>query len=274
MAIHPTAIVDPKAEVDPTADIGPYVIIEGPVKIGAGTRVYPHAFLTAWTEIGAGCQIHPGAVIGHAPQDLAYGGDETYCRIGDETIVREGASIHRGTDPGSETVVGRRCFIMANAHVAHNCRLGDEVKLVNNVLLAGHVRVGAGAFISGGTGIHQFVRIGELAMIGGNSSVTMDVPPYFTAVRLGYCAGVNTVGIRRAGFTPEQRHDVKQAYRILYRSGAPFREAIERLADAVTTDAGRRILAFLREPSRRGITGGVRSQPAEDPAVTSTSEQE
>jgi UDP-N-acetylglucosamine acyltransferase len=274
VAIHPTAIVDPKAHIDPTAEIGPYVIIDGPVRIGPGTRVYPHAFLTAWTEIGAGCQIHPGAVIGHLPQDLAYRGDETYCRIGDETIIREGASIHRGTDPGSETVVGRRCYIMAAAHVAHNCRLGDEVKVVNNVLLAGHVQVGAGAFISGGTVVHQFVRIGELVMIGGNASIAMDVPPYFMAVRLGYCAGVNAVGMRRAGFTPEQRNDVKQAYRILYKPGAPFREAIEMLADAVQTDAGRRIVAFLREPSRRGITGGLRSQPADDPAMTSTSDQE
>ncbi|UCG15303.1 MAG: acyl-ACP--UDP-N-acetylglucosamine O-acyltransferase [Phycisphaerales bacterium] len=258
MAIHSTAIVDRQSEVDPAAEIGPYAVIEGPVRIGPQTRIYPHAFITGWTQIGARCQIHPGAVVGHLPQDLAYQGAESYCRIGDETIIREGASIHRGTVPGSETVVGRRCFIMANAHVAHNCCLGDEVKLANNVMLGGHVRVGGGAFIAGGTGVHQFVRIGELVMIGGNAAITMDVPPYFAAVRLGYCVGPNVVGLRRAGFSPEQRNDVKQAYKVLYRSKMPFSKATETLTATVTTDAGRRILEFLREPSQRGIIGGPR----------------
>jgi UDP-N-acetylglucosamine acyltransferase len=260
MPIHPTAVVDRQAEIDPTAEIGPYAIIEGRTRIGARTRVYPHAFITGWTEIGADCQIHPGAVVGHAPQDLAYSGAETYCRIGNGTIIREGASVHRGTAPGSETVVGERCFIMAGAHVAHNCRLGNDVKLVNGVMLAGHVHVGDGAFIAGGAGIHQFVRIGGLAMIGGHASVSMDVPPYLTVVRLGYCVGPNSVGLRRAGFTAEQRNDVKRAYRILYRSDLPFRQAVEALANAVSTEAGRRILEFLQGPSKRGITGGPRAR--------------
>ena len=259
MAIHSTAIIDHQAEVDPAVEIGPYAVIEGPVRIGPQTRVYPHAFITGWTQIGARCEIHPGAVIGHRPQDLAYEGAESYCRIGDGTIIREGVSVHRGTAAGSETVIGGRCFLMANAHVAHNCCLGDEVKLANNVMLGGHVRVGDGAFISGGTGIHQFVRIGELAMIGGAAAITMDVPPYFAAVRLGCCVGPNVVGLRRAGFSPEQRDDVKRAYKVLYRSKMQFSKAIETLADTVTTDAGRRILEFLLEPSRRGVIGGPRT---------------
>jgi len=147
-------MVDRRAEVDPTAEIMPYAIIDGPVKIGPRTRVFPHAYLTGWTEIGADCQIHPGAVVGGDPQDLAFKGAESYCRIGDGTIIREGASVHRGTDPGSATVVGKRCFLMANSHVAHNCRLGDEVKLINGVLLAGYVQVGNGAFLAGNAGVH------------------------------------------------------------------------------------------------------------------------
>ncbi len=270
MPVHPTAIVDRRAEVHPTAEIGPYAIIDGPVRVGAGTRVYPHAYLTGWTEIGANCQIHPGAVVGHEPQDLAFKGEKSYCRIGDETIIREGASIHRGTDPGSTTVVGKCCFIMANAHVAHNCQLGDDVKLVNAVLLAGHVHIGAGAFLAGGTMVHQFVRIGELVMTRGLTAVSMDVPPYFMVVRSGYCAGVNIVGLRRAGFTGPQRDDVRRAYRILYRSGIPFRRAVEKLAQTVATDAGRRILEFVRQPSRRGIIRGPRGNEM----TTTTNEQE
>lgn len=262
MAIHPTAVVDRRANVDPTAEIGPYAIIDGPVCIGPGTKIYPHAYLTGWTEIGANCRIHPFAVVGHEPQDLAFKGEESYCRIGDETIIREGVSIHRGTDPGSATVVGEHCFIMANAHVAHNCQVGDDVKLVNLVALGGHVHVASGAFLGGGVEVHQFCRIGELVMVRGLAEIYKDVPPYFLAARDGYCAGLNVVGMRRAGFTPEQRQDVQQAYRILYRSGIKFTEAVEKLADAVTTDAGRRVLDFVREPSKRGFARGPRTGDA------------
>lgn len=256
MSIHQTAIVDTQAEIDPTAEIGPFAIIEGPVRIGPRTRVYPHAYINGWTEIGADCSIHPGAVVGHLPQDLAYEGGESFCRVGEGTVIREGASIHRGTDPGSETVVGRRCFIMANAHVAHNCRVGDQVKMANGAVLGGHVQVGDQAFLSGNLAVHQFVRIGEYAMLSGLSKITMDIPPGFTAAWDSECVGVNTVGLRRAGFGHQERQEVKQAYRILYNSGHSFDGALEQLAAAMTTPLGRRILEFLREPSKRGIAGG------------------
>ena len=257
MAVHPTAVVDRRANLHQSADIGPYVVIDGPVRLGANTRVYAHAYLSGWTEIGADCHIHPGAVVGHLPQDTAYSGDETYCRVGHGTVIREGASIHRGTAPGSATVIGNSCMIMANAHVGHNCLVGDEVKLTNGSLLAGHVTVGDGAFISALSAIHQFARIGRLVMVAGFTRVLMDVPPFFT-VDAGRCVGVNTVGMRRAGMTREERSDVKRAYRILYRSGKPFRDAVDLLAESVTTDAGQEIVAFLREPSRRGICGGTK----------------
>lgn len=253
MPIHPTAIIDRRAEIDPTAEIGAYTIIDGVVRIGPGVRVYPHACLTGWTEIGANCEIHPNAVIGHAPQDLAYHGEESYCRIGEGTIMREGVSIHRGTAPRSATVVGRNCFLMANSHIGHNCQVGDDVKMANGALLAGHVHVGDGAFLSGNTAIHQFCRVGELVMVRGLSAVFMDIPPFFTVALNGLCAGINIVGLRRAGFTSEQRRDVQHAFRTLYHSGMTFRRAVEQLAQTVTTDAGRRIVDFLLAPSKRGI---------------------
>jgi UDP-N-acetylglucosamine acyltransferase len=262
MPIHPTAIIDRRAEIDPTADIGAYVIIDGVVRVGTGVRVFPHAYLTGWTEIGANCEVHPNAVIGHAPQDLAYHGEETYCRIGEGTIIREGASIHRGTAPGSVTIVGKRCFLMANSHIGHNCVIGDDVKMANGALLAGHVHVGDGAFLSGNMAVHQFCRIGDLAMIRGVSPVMMDIPPYFTVAHFGLCAGINIVGLRRAGYTPEQRRDVQHAFRTLYHSGMAFRKAVDTLAETVKTDAGRKILEFIQAPSKRGIAGCIHNRRA------------
>ncbi len=255
MPIHPTAVIDERAEIDATAHIGPYVVVDGRVRVGAGTRVFAHAYLTGTTEIGSGCEIHPGAVVGHTPQDTAYKGDETFCRIGDGTIIREGASVHRGTDPGSTTTVGSRCFLMAGAHVGHNCHVEDDVVLVNGVLLAGHVQVGRRAFFGGGAAAHQFARIGEIAMISGHASISMDIPPCFTTDRDGRCCTVNTVGMKRAGFSEAERRDVNNAFRILYRSGETFGRALGKLAESVETEAGRRIVEFCRGPSKRGIAG-------------------
>lgn len=256
IAIHHTAIVDPKAEIDSSAEIGPYAIIDGPVRIGAGTRVYWHATVCGRTEIGRHCCIHPYAIVGHAPQDRAYDGGDTACRIGDETIVREYASIHRGTGEGTATVVGKRCFLMASAHVGHNCQIGDDVTLVNAVLLAGHVTVGNAAFLGGMAGVHQFVRIGELAMVGGQALIRMDVPPFFTAVRFGECSGINVVGLRRAGFSGDERKELRGAYRTLYRSGHTFTHAVGELDKTLQTAPGRRLVAFLLASSKRGVTGG------------------
>ncbi len=258
MAIHPTAIIHPEARIDATAEIGPYVIIDGPVQIAPHVRIYGHAYLTGWTEIAAGCQIHPHAVVGHLPQDLAHDGSVSYCRIGEGTIIREGVSVHRGTGAETETVVGKRCFLMATAHVAHNCRVGDDVKMANCASLGGHVRVGNGAFISAGALAHQFVRIGELAIVGGNARALMDVPPFSMTDAHGRFAGLNAVGTRRAGFSPAERAELKMAFRVLYRSGLAFREAVERVAQSAKTAPAQRLVGFLRDPSRRGVAGAVR----------------
>lgn len=264
MPVHQTAVIDPKAVIDPTAEIGPYATIEGPVHVGPGTRVGPHTALTGHTYIGANCQIYPYAAIGFPPQDLAYTGAESECHVGDETVVREGATIHRGSTEGSKTVVGRKCFLMVNSHVAHDCRLSDRVVLANCALLAGHVHVGEGAFVSGGVVVHQFVRIGELVMVAGLARVAADVPPFFTAEGNNRCLGVNIVGLRRAGFTPAERDEIRQAFRVLYRNDLAFPEAIARLSKTVRTAPGRRLMDFLQQPSKRGFMPGRRG-PDHDP---------
>lgn len=256
IAIHATAVVDRRAEVAASADIGPYAIIDGPVRIGEHVRVYWHATVCGATTIGANCQIHPYATVGHVPQDLAYGDELSRCTLGEDTIVREYASIHRGTGEGTATTVGARCFIMANAHIGHNCEIGDDVKIVNGTLLAGHVKIGDAAFLSGMVGVHQFVRIGELAMIGGQAKLRMDVPPFFTAVHLNECSGVNVIGMRRAGYSVEDRTELRGAYRTLYRSGRTFTQAVDELDETLHTAPGRRLVDFLRARSKRGISGG------------------
>lgn len=255
MAIHPTAVIDKAAQIDPSATIGPYAIIEGEVKIGAGTVIYPHAYISGYVTIGQRCQIHPGAVIGHVPQDFHFDGSRSYCVIGDGTIVREHASIHRGTQPESTTLVGRNCLIMGQSHIAHNCRIGDEVKIANMTALAGHVSVGQGVFISGACVVHQFCRIGEYAMIGGASRITMDVPSFLMCVHENECVGVNIVGLRRSGFAWEEIAEIRQAYRTLYRSGKTFRAAVAEVAAGVRTPAGQRLAEFLATPTKRGFCG-------------------
>lgn len=268
MPIHPTAMIDRQAEIDPAADIGAYVTIDGPVRIGPGTRVFPNAYLSGWTQIGANCQIHPGAVVGHAPQDFHYGGERSYCQIGDGTIVREFASVHRGTQPESTTVVGKNCFLLAYSHVGHNCVLGEGVKVYNCTALSGHVEVGDFAIVSGYSLIHQFVRIGSYVMVGGGTRLGMDAPPYLMVLGESECIGYNAIGLRRSGkFTAEEILEVRKAYRTLYRSDTLFTKAVTRLADDVRTKTGRAMLEFILAPSKRGIVGGPKRGSIHEAAV-------
>ncbi len=260
MGIHPTAIVSRHAVIDATAEIGPYAVLDGHVHVGPGVRIYPHAYVTGWTTLDEGCEIHPGAVVGHAPQDLAYTGAESYCRIGAGAIIREGASVHRGTDAGSTTIIGKRCFMMAQTHVAHNCVVGDDVKLANGVALAGHVRVGDGTFFGGGAVVHQFVRIGRLCMITGNSRVSQDIPPFVMTDHHGRCAGLNVVGLRRAGIPVEERTNLRRLFRTLVRPTGQFQRTLALLADQAQTALGREFVEFVRTPSRRGLASGTRAR--------------
>ncbi|WP_437201897.1 acyl-ACP--UDP-N-acetylglucosamine O-acyltransferase [Planctomicrobium sp. SH664] len=255
MPIHPTAVIDSRAVVDPTAIIGPFVVIEGAVTIGANCRLAAGVTIYGPTTIGAGTQIHSHAVIGDFPQDRAFEGQDSSVRIGENCIIRECATIHRGTQPGSETIVGNHCFIMTCAHVGHNCVLADGVTMISGSLLGGHVHIGTRSVISGNAAVHQFVRIGELAMISGLAKVVQDIPPFFMTDRDGALVGVNRVGLLRSGLNSRDRDEIKRAYKIFYRSGYNRTEALRELKESITSEAGQRLIAFLSADSKRGIAG-------------------
>ncbi|UCC30043.1 MAG: acyl-ACP--UDP-N-acetylglucosamine O-acyltransferase [Phycisphaerales bacterium] len=260
MAIHPTAIIDPKAELDSSVEVGPYCVIDGHVRVAPGCRLYHGVYLTGWTEIGENCELHPGVVVGHRPQDTKYGGERSYCRIGRRTILREHVTIHRGTTPDSETVVGEDCFLLAGSHVGHNGLVGNRVTLVNNVLLGGHVEIGDDATLGGSAVVHQFVRVGELAMIAGNARVTRDVLPFALINVEGRVAGLNRVGMRRAGLPREQVNEIRDAYRVLFAHGLRLPEATAQLARELRSPPGKRLVQFLEGRSARGVAGRSRAK--------------
>ncbi len=258
MPIHPTAIINPQAELDSSVTVGPFCVIEGHVQVSANCRLYQNVYLTGWTQIGTDCELHPGVIVGHAPQDTKYKGERSYCRVGRGTILREQVTIHRGTVPESTTSVGEDCFLLAGSHVGHNCTVGNRVTLINNALLAGHVEIGDGTTIGGGAGIHQFVRIGELAMVAGNARVGMDIIPFALTDSEGRIAGLNRIGLRRAGFPRDHVEDIRNAYRILFSTGSPLNQRIEELSSAVQSPPGQRLLQFVRATSKRGLAGRSR----------------
>ena len=258
MPIHPTAVIDPLAQIAAGVEIGPYSVIEGRVRIAAGTVIGPHCHVLGSTIIGPRCRLHAGCVIGDYPQDRSFNGEESFVDVGADNIFREHVTIHRGTKPGTKTTVGDRCMFLAGAHVAHNCTVGNDVTLVNSCLLGGYVQVGDRATLSGNVGVHQFCRIGEFAMVGGLTCIVQDAPPFFLYHESGYCAGINAVGLRRAGFSSEERAELKVAYRRLYRTPGTWTDAVTDLAMTVTTAAGKRLVEFLQAPSKRGfVTNGL-----------------
>ncbi|MCG3131474.1 MAG: Acyl-[acyl-carrier-protein]--UDP-N-acetylglucosamine O-acyltransferase [Phycisphaerae bacterium] len=256
--IHPTAIVDRRAELHETVIVGPFCVIDADVRIGAGCRLYQNVYVTGHTVIGEGCELHPGVIVGHLPQDVKFKGEVSYCRIGARTVIREYATIHRATGEQESTEVGDDCFLLGGIHIGHNCEVGNRVTMVNGSKLAGHCRV-ADRVTFGADGMaHQFVRIGELAMIGAGGPVAMDVPPFMLTDHDGFVAGLNAVGLRRADVPREEALELRTIFRTLYREGLPFREAVVRAAEGVRGEAGRRLVAFLQAPSRRGILGPPR----------------
>ena len=267
MAIHPTAIIDSKAEIDGSVEIGPYCVIEANVRVASGCRLYQNVYLTGWTTIEKDCVLHPGVIVGHEPQDVGFPGGRSFCRIGRGTILRENVTVHRGTKPESETVVGEDCFLLGGAHVAHNCVLGNRVTMINNVLLAGYAEIGEGATLGGAAMVHQFVRVGALAMITGNASVRMDIPPYAMVTAEGRVAGLNRVGLRRAGVSTEHSAAIREAYRIIYADGITTLDAAERIAALGDAPALITLAAFLRSESRRGLAGRSRSRVENEPGT-------
>jgi len=233
--IHSTAIVHPSARIEAGVEIGPFAVIGEHVSIAAGTTVGPHAVIEGWTEIGRDNRIFQFASVGAAPQDLKFHGEKSFLRLGDRNTVREFVTLHRGTESGGgETVVGNDCLLMAYSHVAHDCIVGNRVILANGATLAGHVQVDDYAILGGLSAVHQFARVGAHAMISGGAMVAQDVPPYCIAQGdRARTVGINLVGLKRRGFSEEALRSVKQAYKLIFRSGLRLEEAIGRITGEV-----------------------------------------
>ncbi len=253
--IHPQAIVHPSADLDTGVSIGPWTLIGPGVKIGARTEVGPGALIERDTTVGVECTIHKGAVLGTDPQDLKYRGEETRLEIGDRSVIREYATLNRGTAASGVTSVGEGCLLMAYTHVAHDCRLGNSVILSNAVNMAGHVEIGDHAIVGGLTAIHQFVRIGTHAFIGGASRISQDVVPYCrVAGSPAKLYGLNSVGLERRGFPPETRTALKQSYRLVFMSNLNVSQGVARArAEVELTPEVEHFLGFIAS-SERGVT--------------------
>lgn len=255
MTIHPTAIVDPGAEIAPGVTIGPYSVIGPNVKIGPGTVVGSHCVFEGWTEIGPDCRITHSVCLGQEPQDVKYKGEETYVRIGAGNLIREFTTVHRATGEGNETRVGDGNFLMAYVHIAHNCIVGNGTVISNLTTMAGHVTVEDNVRISGVIPIHQFVRIGAHSMVGGGSRVPKDILPYIRVAGSPLrVSGLNTIGLRRAGFDRETMKALHDAYRLIYRSNLNVSQAVERIKSEVPAIPEIQHLVEFIETSERGIT--------------------
>ncbi len=255
--IHPTAIIDSKAEISEGVEIGPYSVIEKNVLIGEGTKIGPHVVIREGTYIGKQCQISQFASIGEAPQFLGYKGEKTFLQIGDHNIIREFVTLHRGTvKGGGKTVIGNENFLMAYSHVAHDCQIGNQVVMANGATLAGHILIEDCAIIGGLAAVHQFCRVGTYAIIGGLTGVLLDIPPYTKAQGdLARLFGLNTIGLKRANFSEETLKALKKAYRIIFRSSLTLEKAMKRVVeDEISqTPEVKHFLQFI-QCSKRGIT--------------------
>lgn len=252
--IHPSAIIGKDVQMGVGNRVGPFAIIEDGVKMGSHNVIHASSYLCKGTEIGSHNEIHMGAIVGHAPQDLAYKGERTFTRIGDRNQIREYATIHRGTKTDTATVIGNENYLMAYCHVAHNCEIGDQVIMVNQASLTGYCIVEDQAFLSGMTGFHQFTRIGRLALVSALSACNKDVPPFMICGgRPAVVLGINVVGLRRAGIAASVRDEIKKAYKRLYRSGLSVSNALEKIrADKLASPEVQRLVQFI-ESSKRGI---------------------
>ncbi|OIP81792.1 MAG: acyl-[acyl-carrier-protein]--UDP-N-acetylglucosamine O-acyltransferase [Porphyromonadaceae bacterium CG2_30_38_12] len=251
---QPLAYIHPDAKIAPTVVVDPFVTIDKNVEIGHGTWIGSNVTIMEGVRIGKNCKIFPGAVVGAIPQDLKYNGEDTLAVIGDNTTLREFVTVNRGTASKGKTVIGNNCLIMAYCHVAHDCKLGNNIIISNNTQLAGEVVIDDYAILSGGILVHQFTRIGSHVMIQGGSKVGKDVPPFITAGRepLSY-AGINSIGLRRRGYTNEQIRDIQDVYRYIFLKGMNTAHAIERItAELPATKERDEILLFIKN-SPRGI---------------------
>ncbi len=256
MTIHPTAIVHPKARIAEGVEVGAYSVIGENVSIGPDTKVASHVLIEGWTTIGERNRILSFSSIGTPPQDIGYKNEETYLIIGDDNVIRECATVHRATTKADrKTQIGNGNYLMAYSHVAHDCKLGNNIIMANSAGLAGHIIIEDHAILGGIVGVHQHVRIGAYAMIGGQSAIVQDIPPYVSAAgNRAQLYGLNTIGLKRRGFTDESINNLKKAYKIIFRSGLTLDEALVKVAGEFSDS--REVLYFVdfMKNSRRGIT--------------------
>lgn len=250
--IHPTAIIHPNARVHPSVQIGPYSIIEGDVQVGANTEIGAQVHLLGNTTIGEDNRIHTGCVLGDTPQDIKYQGEDTCLIIGDGNHIREHVTIHRSNSLDEDTTLGNGNFLMANSHIGHNSVIGNQNTLANGALIGGHVILADRAFISGNCMIHQFVRIGSYALMQGGTGITKDLPPFTIAHSINQISGLNTVGLRRAGFAPDIRTELKKAYHLLFRNKSGKTEAIRQARLQCPSSEATMLIDFVAE-STRGV---------------------
>lgn len=254
MKIHATAAVDEGAVLGDDVEIGPFAVVGSDVVVGAGTVIQSHAVIEGRVRIGAGNTIGHGLVIGGLPQDLGFNSEaRSSVEIGDGNVIREHCTIHRGTADGSATTLGNKNFLMAGVHIGHNCRVGDDVIIANNALLAGYVSVDDRAFIGGATTFHQNVRVGRLAMVSGSSGFSKDIPPFLLAAERNFVVGINVLGLRRARMSPSERDEIKRAFKLLYRSGLNVHQAIDKAAENEFGPLGREFFEFVTKAKKRGI---------------------
>ncbi len=256
MKIHPTAIIDPKAELHESVEIGPFCIIEKDVKIGEGTILESHNRIYTGTRIGKFNKIFSGGSLGGLPQDLGFKPEtKTYLEIGDNNTIRENCTFHRGTKEGAATIIGNGNYIMGNVHIAHDCIVGNQNIIVQSSMLAGHVVLGNKVFVSGLAGIHQFVRVGDHSMIAGLAKVVKDVPPYCTIDgNPASVIGLNAVGLKRSGFSPDARNMIKRAYKIIYHSKLNTTKALKELAKETNPIPEVKYIIDFFSSGKRGVT--------------------
>ncbi|MDP8252925.1 MAG: acyl-ACP--UDP-N-acetylglucosamine O-acyltransferase [Candidatus Kaelpia aquatica] len=257
MNIDKTALVDSGAKIGENVEIGPYSIVEENVEIGAGTQILPFCHIKGSTKIGRNNIIHTGSIIGERPQMLGLRKQLGHLLIGDDNIIREYVTINTSTEEDNQTEIGSNNYLMSFSHIAHDCRLKNNITISNGALLAGHVEIEDNVTISANTAIHQFVRIGHLAMIGGLSRVTKDVPPFMMLIGNSKIFGINTVGLKRAGFSAAEINEVKKAYTVIYRKKLPLNKIIDELKKTDTAKT-KEMVTFI-ENSKRGISGGKTS---------------
>ena len=254
MKIHSTAIIHPEAILGEGVEVGPYAVIEGAARIGDGSVIQAHAVIGAHVTMGRENVIGYGAVVGGDPQDFAFNPQvRSEVRIGDRNRIREHCTIHRGTTEGSVTTVGNDCFLMAGAHLGHNVHLGNSIIIANNALLGGHVQVADRVFIGGGAVFHQHMRVGRQVIAQGISGYSKDIPPFTIGAEVNMIAGLNIIGLRRAGFSVAQRNEIKEAFALIYRSGLNTTQALAASKEREWGPEAREFFDFIAAAKKRGI---------------------